>query len=316
MTLFLGIDGGATSTRCVLAREDRVIAKSNGRGTNLNRCSPEDVRDTLQTIIGEACVKAGTTPAEIGFGCFGAAGAAHPEIRDTLRHLLAQIVAGQIEVVTDVEIALDAAFPGPPSTTGATQPQGGTGVIVLAGTGSIAYGRNPLGETARAGGWGRAVSDEGSGYWIGRMAVSAALRALDAGQNTMLAAYVLEAVQATTREALARLCNADPPPDFSALFPAVLRAANEDDPAADELLAAAGIQLAELGRVVIRRLWPADEKVDLAVDGGVFRNSRRVLQVFEHFVLMERPEATVRLSPAEPVMGALARARHLAASGK
>src|SRR6185437_5615243 len=87
-----------------------------------------------------------------------------PEIQETVHGLLAEIISGEIEIVGDMEIALEAAF------------GDGAGVMVTAGTGSIAYGRNANGQTARAGGWGFAISDEGSGYWIGKTAVATAVR--------------------------------------------------------------------------------------------------------------------------------------------
>ena len=105
---------------------------------------------------------------EISRVCVGLAGAARPEISELVRGMVSETLSGEIKpaeikIVGDMVIALEAAF------------GSGPGVIVIAGTGSIAYGRNSKGQTARAGGWGFAISDEGSGHWIGRTAVAAAL---------------------------------------------------------------------------------------------------------------------------------------------
>ena len=123
----------------------------------------------------------------------------------------------KIEVVGDTVIALEAAF-------GA-----GPGVIAIAGTGSIVYGRDAAGHTARAGGWGFAVSDEGSGHWIGRRAVSAILSVAIKACETALTAMVLQAWKLNTIDELVQQANSTPPPDFPRLFPIVLRAADEAD---------------------------------------------------------------------------------------
>src|SRR5216683_3077534 len=151
------------------------------------------------------------------------------------RGILAEMTPGlaltNIEVVGDTVIALEAAF-------GA-----GPGVIAIAGTGSIAYGRDANGHTARAGGWGFAVSDEGSGHWIGRRAISAILSAHDQGLETALTAMILQAWKLNTRDDVVQQANSTPPPDFPRLFPIVLRAAEADSIARD-LLAEAGAKLA------------------------------------------------------------------------
>ena len=99
-------------------------------------------------------------------------------------------------------------------------------MIAIAGTGSIVYGRDAAGHTARAGGWGFAVSDEGSGHWIGRRAISAILSARDQGLETALTAMVLHAWKLATLDELVQQANSTPPPDFPRLFPIVLRAAD------------------------------------------------------------------------------------------
>ena len=107
----------------------------------------------------------------------------------------------------------------------------GPGVIVIAGTGSIAYGRNREGQTARAGGWGFAISDEGSGHWIGRTAVAAAIGAWDEDPelDVPLIEMLMKSWNLQTIEQLVPAANSAPPPDFAALFPAVLSLADSGD---------------------------------------------------------------------------------------
>jgi len=121
------------------------------------------VRDSLHTAVRAACAAAKLDPAQIESTCVGLSGAGRPEVRDVVARIMTEIIRGRVLVVGDIEIAMQAAF------------GGGPGVITIAGTGSIAYGRDLQGRIARSGGWGLAISDEGSGQWIGRAAVSAAL---------------------------------------------------------------------------------------------------------------------------------------------
>src|SRR2546426_12051867 len=111
----------------------------------------------------------------------------------------------------------------------------GPGVVVIAGTGSIAYGRNAAGQTARAGGWGFAISDEGSGYWIGRAAVASAMRSLDEEGKSPLLDTILKTWKLESLDELVVTANATPPPNFAALLPAGLAAANAGDPAASDV---------------------------------------------------------------------------------
>ena len=138
-------------------------------------------------VIIQVCATAKISPDQIQAICIGAAGAARPEIAAKLRTILAELVSDpasgnasvRIEVVGDSVIALEAAF------------GTGPGVVAIAGTGSIVYGRDADGQVARAGGWGFAISDEGSGHWIGRRAISAIVTAFDQGIETALTSMVL-----------------------------------------------------------------------------------------------------------------------------
>jgi len=316
MPYYLGIDGGGTKTRCLLADETTVLAKAMTGGSNIVRLGEMQAREALHTAIRQACATARISPDQIRAVCIGAAGAARPEIAAKIRSILAELIpelipeinpesAGtNIEVFGDTEIALEAAF-------GA-----GPGVIAIAGTGSIAYGRDAAGRTARAGGWGFAVSDEGSGHWIGRRAISAILNARDQGLETTLTSLVLQAWKLTTIEELVQQANSTPPPDFPRLFPIVLRAADEADAIARDLLANAGAKLANLAAIVVRRLAPLvplpmlpAAMLPIAMTGSVFRQSPYVRQVFYNALQTSFPGIDVRQDLADPVEGALSRAR-------
>src|SRR5438034_10766310 len=185
-------------------------------------------RESLTTAIHQACAAGRLSPDKIHKTCVGLAGAARSEISSAARRVMVEIVGGEVQIVGDTIIALEAAF------------GGGPGVVVIAGTGSIAYGRNAAGQTARAGGWGFAISDEGSGYWIGRAAVGAAIHTLDEKGKSPLLDTILKTWKLESLDKLIVTANATPPPNFAALLPAVLAAANAGDSAARDVLAQAG----------------------------------------------------------------------------
>src|SRR5271166_3652157 len=177
---FLGIDGGGSKTTCVLGDEKSVLASVTVGGSNIVRLGESEARNALEQGVREVCREAAIKPKQIVAICAGIAGAAREDIRKQVTGILAKLGPAQIEVVGDMVIAHEAAL------------SGAAGIAVLAGTGSIAYGRHASGRTARAGGWGYAISDEGSGHWIGVQAVAAVTHALDAGSYTRLNDGILQ----------------------------------------------------------------------------------------------------------------------------
>ncbi|MFB3095119.1 MAG: N-acetylglucosamine kinase, partial [Candidatus Acidiferrales bacterium] len=167
MGFFLGIDGGGSKTECVLGdASGAVLARALGAGANLRRTDATSLRQLLSDCFRELRRSASLHALDCDVVCAGFAGAGQPEPQQMARAVLAELLRPRwLYVLGDMEVALEAAV------------GGGCGVVLLAGTGSIAYGRNGKGEVARAGGEGPARGDEGSGYAIGRAAVEAVLRA-------------------------------------------------------------------------------------------------------------------------------------------
>jgi glucosamine kinase len=302
MAIYLGIDGGGTKTTCAVGDDNNLLGTGTSGGSNVIRLGEAQARACLQAAILKACQAAKVEPGAVERTCIGVAGASVPQVRKAVRCFIAEIVSGEVVVVGDNEIALEAAFGGAP------------GVIVASGTGSIAYGRNEQGKTARAGGHGFAISDEGSGHWIGRAAIAAAMRAFDREQDTQLHGYINDALQVRSREDVVKAANATPPPDFARLFPVVVQAAEAGDQVAVEVLKSAGGELAELGAIVIRKLWPADANVRVGMVGGVFQNSTQVRQEFYNALRKTHPQVNVSFSIADPVTGALSLARKVSQS--
>jgi glucosamine kinase len=302
---FLGIDGGGSKTTCVVGDDVSQLAMVTTGPSNIIRVGDKRAREALRNAIIEACADAKINPQEVGSACIGIAGAGREEVAVAVRKIVGELITGDIEVVGDMPIALEAAF-------GA-----GPGVVVIAGTGSFAYGRDAQGRTVRAGGWGFAVSDEGSAHWIGRVAVSNLLRAIDqqedrkAAPDAPLLREMMTAWKLKSFDELVRTANSNP--DFATLFPAVLTTGEGGDSVAQNVLTKAGRELAQLAAMVSRRLFAQNDvslsAVGLALAGGVFRHSQKVRDVF--YSEIQKENLPLRLDPqiVEPVMGALRVAR-------
>jgi len=300
---YLGIDGGGTKTTCAVGDDSRLLASATAGPSNIVRVGGPQARESLHRSVLQACAAAGISSEQVSRTCVGGSGAARPELGAAVRGFLGEILSSPIDVVGDMEIALEAAF------------AEGPGVIVIAGTGSIAYGRDPQGKTFRAGGWGFAIGDEGSAHWIGRKAVNAVLRESDRLPEgtgaTGLARALFKVWGVGSLSDLARAANSVPPPDFAALSPAVF--ASEDE-TAKQVLTSAGGELALVAGAVIHRLFAKQDtdRVPVAMTGGVFRHSVEVREVF--YNELRQLDGRVQILPdvVEPVEGALRMARKAA----
>jgi glucosamine kinase len=294
---YIGIDGGGTKTRSAVGDESSVLAKVVTGPSNITRVGEAGAREALHKAIREACAAAKIDVSEVRRACVGAAGAGRTEVASLVRRIVAEVISGEIEITGDMPIALEAAF------------GEGPGVIVIAGTGSIAYGRNHQGETARCGGWGFAISDEGSAHWIGRTAVREVLRAKDEGENSPpLLQQLMQVRRETSCDKFIRAVNADH--DFAEFFPSVVETAQAGDSLARRVLTEAGVELAQLAAIVIGRLFKEkDFAVPLAMVGGVFRHAALVREVFYNQVRSVHRAIELKPEIIEPVLGALQMAR-------
>ncbi len=301
MGIFLGIDGGASKTSCLIGNEESVLGRGTAAGSSVIRIGEARSGEAIAAGIREACADARVTPLQIERTCIGVTGAARPQIQEIIRRILAEIVCGEIEVAGDHIIAREAAF------------GSGPGVIVIAGTGSIAYGENGAGKTARAGGWGFAISDEGSGHWIGKTAISAVMRARDEDESgkgsSRLLAGILQFWEMKSVDELVIAANGSPARDFAGLFPVVLAASDGGDAVAMDVLRRAGAELAGLAEIVSIRLFSRSGDVPVAMCGGVFANSAAVREAFAATLRSRSAAVVIQADVVQSVYGALARAR-------
>jgi N-acetylglucosamine kinase-like BadF-type ATPase len=172
--------------------------------------------------------------------------------------VVGELVGGAVDVCGDEEIALDAAF------------RGGPGILVIGGTGSNVVGRCGDGTKLTAGGWGPAIGDEGSGFWIGKEAVRQAFWALDREVKTDLLEWMRVAWGVGDVEAIVAFANTRPEPDFAALAPMVVALAEAGDSVAERVLLRAGVELAEQVEVVWKKMRRHGEwRGAVAYTGGV-----------------------------------------------
>ena len=320
MAYFLGIDGGGSKTASLVGNEVAILGTGLSGTCKIQRVEPLVAAEALESSIAQACRAAGIAPSQIQNACLGLAGASDRRIAAWAQDVIARVMAGdtgaaknevarnevakRITVVGDHVIAHEAAFGGEP------------GVLIIAGTGSIVYGVDARGATARAGGWGPVVSDEGSGNWIGRKAVAVCLRpdldrnvAAGRANTDCLRNAIMALWRVKGNSELAYAANATPPPDFAGLYPLVLQSAEEGDQISRDLLGAAGRELAELAHQVIDSLWSQSEVVKLALVGGVAQSSAVVRSSFAGAIGKLHSLSEVSTSQHEPVMGALSLAR-------
>jgi N-acetylglucosamine kinase len=279
MKLFLGIDGGQSGTAALIGDENGRILGHGEAGPCNHAASAEGTARLERAILDSvtwACAQAGLDPSKVEFeaACCGMSGGP-----DDKQAILARLLrVGKLVVTTDAAIAL----------AGATS--GGHGIIVIAGTGSIALGRDRLGHTARAGGWGYIFGDEGGAFDIARQAVRAALRTEEGhGPATALVSLLLEATESRSANAmLHKLYSPEWPRSRTAkLAPLVDRVATGGDAVAAAILNGAAQNLALLAAAVRSQLWKPAEVVEVAHIGGVFE-SRMVLERFRMLVELEQ----------------------------
>jgi glucosamine kinase len=297
MAFFLGIDGGGSKTECMVGNETAVLGWAGSGSSKIARVGVEAAGAALREGILRSCAAAGLAASQISRTCIGVAGVSQAGSVAAIRGLLGEIVAGEIAVVGDTEVAHHAAF------------DGGEGVVVISGTGSIAWGRNRQGEAVRAGGLAPATGDPGSGEWIGRTAVELVLLASENGHSPAMLHAVLKAWKLEDLQELARVLHGSPAPDFAALFPIV---AVSSDPIARRVLARAGRELSLLASDVLGSLWTAPTPVEVAMYGGVLENSSEVRDAFVADLSDRRPEARVAPGKRRPAEGALLMARQAA----
>ncbi len=292
MQYILGFDGGGTKTECVLMNSaHQVLARTYAGPSNPSRIGVEVAARAVEDAAGFALKEAGLERSIIVAIGAGLAGTAKPEMKQRMTVALQNsFPSAAITVLTDFEAALAAAGEGP-------------AIVLVAGTGSAAFGRNAQGEIHRAGGYGPASSDEGSAYDIGCRAIAAAVDARKkTGTDSALGKQILAQLRCTEWPVVQHRAQTMPDDIFPPLFPVVAAAADSGDAAAREILAHAASQLASLVDQVAARLNLQQSDFLLAKIGGTIGRSVFFDAQLDAAFKQLFPSArigTLRISPAE-----------------
>jgi glucosamine kinase len=301
MAFFLGLDAGGTKTTAALGDETRVLARATGGSIKPLRVTQEQAQENLRILLADIAQQSGIDLRNLTASCVGTAGLRLPQTDGWMRQIISACAGGAIEVRGDEEIALDAAFPG------------AAGVLVIGGTGSNTLGRTSTGQRFTVGGWGPALADQGSGYWIGHQALRAAVRARDFGRPTRILDRVTEFWNAASIWEVVNIAHTAP--DFSLLAPLIVQCAEEGDAVALEILERGGRMLGEDATEAFRRVRQFEP--DQPMPGIAFIGSilDKVAFVRESMIdTIRRTLPTVQILPeaVDAVSGALWRARHAA----
>lgn len=302
MAHVIGIDAGGTKTVGLLADEQgNILAEARGGGANLQTAGELEVEKVLDGIL-ESLDPSRRTVSAV---CLGIAGVDRPQDEQVIRGILRRLGYRETaRVVNDAAIALAAGTPLR------------IGIVVLAGTGSIAYGSDRSGRSVRAGGYGFLLADEGSAYWFGHQALRLTVRAADGrGPETLLQPLIFQALEvATVQELVPRVYERGLPKHrIAALAGTVQKAADGGDPLAAELIQRGAQELALGARAVARQLDFLGDPFTVVVAGGAFKACPGMLAPLES--ALDLPGATLAPLQREPATGAVALALDLVREG-
>ena len=255
--LSLGADAGGSHSTVVIGSPRKILGRADGPGAAMRPGGAAKSAAVLAETARRAAVQA-RVDLPVERAVVGAAGAGRAQEQAELAAALVEAgVARRVRVLGDGEVALATAFGARP------------GILVNAGTGSIAYARDPAGELHRAGGYGWQLGDEGGGYWLGRRALDVAARSHDGrGEGSTLLARLLGALGLQHFDDLVRWSATATPAQMAALAPHVVNAAREGEAVARQAVDDAARELVELVSVLARH-FPGTGPVAVALAGGL-----------------------------------------------
>jgi N-acetylglucosamine kinase-like BadF-type ATPase len=298
----IGIEGGGTKTTAVLCALDGIIlSEAQGGPSNFHIVGIEKTAGTILDLIQTCCHSVGCGVSQIGAVVAGLAGAGRVLDQQRIMERLLEIARiknfnlEKVSIESDARIALEGAFSGKP------------GVVVISGTGSIVFGKDERDRIYRAGGWGRLIGDEGSGYAIGRESFRAVAKMLDGhGDKTKLVKLFNEKFGLGSQDTIIEAIYSENY-DLASVVPAVMEAASKGDPVAKKIFIRACSDLVDVIETVLMKMKKGKKSVpkrSLAFVGSLLMHDNFYSHKIRSAIKREVPLVSIRNAESSPVVGA------------
>ncbi len=297
MKYLIGMDGGGTKTACVATDLDgNILHKCSGGPSNFLIIGTEKVSETLYSLISECKEKLNATYEDFGYVVIGTTGAGRRIDADRLQNAFTEYCAAKnykvnFYVDSDARIALEGAFSGKP------------GSIMIAGTGSIMFGKDAEGKIHRVGGFGRFLGDQGSGYSIGRQGLTMLGKHFDErGHKTTLAKLVAEKFDIKTQEELIIQVYKNNF-DIASAAPLVIQSAEQGDEVCHHIVEDESYELVLHILAMLKKLnLPV---LDLSLIGSLITTDNFFARTFKEKVVKFAPNVNIKEADYPPAMGAI-----------
>ncbi len=306
MNCIVGIDGGGTKAHLRVAQLDgTTVFDVLGNSTNVCSNSIEQVFYNLDELWEAACKKAGAKLEPLGI-CLGTAGISNSEAAPFLKDVICKIAkTNNVSIVGDMELPLIA------------NANGVDAALVLSGTGSIAYARKSSGETARVGGYGHIIGDEGSGYYISVRALNAVMQNYDGlAEKTLLTELILNKTGCNSQsDLIGHIYNDNINKNvIASLAICVKEAAEQSDKVALSILKDAAYLLFKMCRGIVQKLGLDENEMKIVLSGSILLKNHFVNEMFKKQVKEAYPNALVNNLENDAVHGAVLIAKNLVAA--
>lgn len=294
----VGLDGGGTKTAAIIADLHGTLAgEAKGPASNFQVIGVEKASDVLFAMVQECCRAVSCEFEDVACVLAGLTGAGRPSDQERMGEAFRSLSRKRgadfknIRIESDARVALEGAFKGKP------------GIILIAGTGSIAFGKDEKGSIYRAGGWGRMIGDEGGGYAIGRDGLNAVTRELDGrGEHTNLTKLVAEEFGLKDQESIIAAVYRDNF-DLASLARIVIDTVSAHDPVCEQIVDRAASELTDHVRTIAIKM--GGKSIPLAFIGTVLSVENALANALRKKIASALPHISIAQPLSPPAYGAV-----------